>query len=70
MTIDVQQVIRDRLSPAEAAEYLGVKVQTLAVWRTARRYDLAFIRIGSRIQYKKADLDAFIERRRVAAAAE
>jgi excisionase family DNA binding protein len=58
---------RDRLSPIEAAEYLGVRVQTLSVWRTSRRYPLPYVKIGSKVQYRRADLDKFIESRVVGA---
>lgn len=43
-----------------AAEYLGVKTQTLASWAANGRYELSFVRIGRRVLYRIADLDAFI----------
>jgi len=48
------------LSRREAAHYLGVKEQTLAVWLCTKRYNLPFVRIGRLVKYKKSDLDAFI----------
>lgn len=51
------------LSPAQAAEYLQVKVATLAVWRSNGRYNLSYVKIGSRVQYRLSDLDAFIAER-------
>ena len=61
---DVQ---KNLFSPPEAVEYLGhiVEEQTLAVWRCNRRYPLPYCRIGRRIAYRKADLDAFVESRTV-----
>ena len=53
----------ERLTPEEAAEYLGVKTQTLAAWRSSGRYELRFIRAGRCIRYRKSDLDAWMERR-------
>ena len=58
--------INRRLTPAEAAEMLGVGVQTLAVWRCNRRYPLPFIRLTPRcIRYELRDVERFIESRRV-----
>lgn len=51
------------LTPAETAQILGVKIATLAVWRSARRYPLAYVRVGRRIRYKAEDVQAFIEAR-------
>ena len=49
-------------SRKEAATYLGISPQTLAVWACNKRYDLPFIKIGRRVMYRLADLQAFIER--------
>lgn len=46
----------------EAALYLGVKEQTLALWAHANRYDLPYYKIGRHAKYKLEDLDGFIER--------
>lgn len=54
------------LAPPEAAELIGVSVQTMAQWRSNRRYKLSWCRIGRKIFYKEADLLAFVESRRVA----
>ena len=56
---------RDLLTRVEAARYLGVKVQTLGLWASTGRYELPYVRIGRLAKYRRADLDAFIERRRV-----
>jgi excisionase family DNA binding protein len=54
---------QDRLSNQEAASYLGVKPETLDVWRSSGRYSLPFVKIGRRVFYRKSDLDSFIESR-------
>ncbi|MCB0832176.1 MAG: helix-turn-helix domain-containing protein [Bacteroidetes bacterium] len=51
----------DLLSRQEAAEYLGVAEQTLAVWKCTGRYDLPYVKIGKLVKYRKTDLDRFIE---------
>lgn len=48
------------LSRIEAAEYLGVKKNTLDVWASTGRYNLRYIKIGSSAKYRKEDLDDFI----------
>ena len=45
----------------EAASYLGIKEQTLALWAHANRYDLPYYKIGSTAKYKLEDLERFIE---------
>jgi len=48
------------LTRREAAAYLGVAEQTLAVWKCTGRRTLPFVKIGRLVRYRKADLDAFI----------
>lgn len=48
------------LSRREAAEYLGISKQTLAIWNCTGRYRVPFIKIGRLVKYRKSDLDAFI----------
>lgn len=48
------------LSRIEAAKFLGVRPQTLAVWATTHRYALPYVRVGRLVKYRLADLEAFI----------
>jgi len=48
------------LTPAQAAEILGVTIGTLAVWRCTARYPLSFVKIGRRVKYRLADINNFI----------
>lgn len=48
------------LTRRQAAAYLGVAEQTLAVWKCSGRYLLACIKIGRLVRYRKCDLDDFI----------
>jgi excisionase family DNA binding protein len=50
---------RSNLTRDEAAAYLGIKPQTLAVWASTGRYGLPFVKVGRSVRYKLADLDAF-----------
>lgn len=51
------------LTPKQAAEFLGVKETTLANWRSTKRYNLPFIKVGSLVRYKLSDLIIFTENR-------
>lgn len=55
----------DLLTRREAAAYLGVTPETLAVWASTRRYPLRFIKIGRLSKYRKSDLDDFINSRTI-----
>jgi excisionase family DNA binding protein len=53
------------LSRKEAAELLGVKVDTLAVWQSTQRYHIPVVKVGRLARYRYSDLLDFIERRTV-----
>jgi excisionase family DNA binding protein len=53
----------DLLSDKEATEYLGLADGTLAVWRCNGRYQIPFIKIGTKVRYRRAQLDAWLESR-------
>ena len=48
------------LTAEETAEILGVKPQTLAVWRCAKRYGLPYLKLGRSIRYRLVDVESFI----------
>ena len=51
------------MTPRDAAVYIGVKINTLAVWRMTNRYGLPFVKLGKVVRYRKADLDIWIKNR-------
>jgi len=51
------------LTRAEAAEFLGMRPQTLAVWALTGRYNLPCIKVGRSVRYRLSDLEAFLDRR-------
>jgi predicted site-specific integrase-resolvase len=57
--------VSELLSPKHTAELLGVTTGTLAVWRCKRRYQLRFVKIGSKVRYRSEDIQRFIEARSV-----
>ncbi len=54
------------LTRQQAAEYIGLKAQTLAVWALSGKH-LPVIHVGRSVRYRRSDLDAFIERQTVPA---
>lgn len=49
----------------EAAEYIGVTEGTLANWDCTKRYEIPKYKIGRLVKYRKADLDKWLETRKV-----
>jgi excisionase family DNA binding protein len=68
--IDMPTTEKTRLTEIEAAEFLGVRRQTLAAWRCLGRHDLPFEKIGRLVRYRMADLEAFCAARRGTSCAE
>jgi excisionase family DNA binding protein len=58
-------VSSDLLTREQAAQFLGVKAQTLAVWASTKRYALPMIKVGSLARYRRSDLERFLESRTV-----
>lgn len=53
------------LDEAAAAELLGIKRQTLSVWRSTGRYGLPYVKIGRCVRYRRSDLAKFLDDRTV-----
>jgi excisionase family DNA binding protein len=51
------------LTPGEAADFLGLSPGTLAIWPCKKRYPLRYVRVGSRVKYRRRDLEAFLDAR-------
>lgn len=51
------------LNTEEASQYLGVTRDTLAIWRTTRRYELPYIKVGRLVKYRLTDLDEWLNNR-------
>lgn len=63
MQIQNQQKATPLLSRREAAEFLGVRESTLAVWHTTNRYPLPVIKVGRLARYRRDDLERFLDQR-------
>ena len=55
------------LTEEQAARYLGVKPASLQVWRSKRRYSIAYIKVGRLVRYRQSALDKFLASREIAA---
>lgn len=53
------------LTRREAAEYLGVRPETLAVWYCTGRYRLPVVKVGRAVRYRLGDLEAWLASRTV-----
>jgi predicted DNA-binding transcriptional regulator AlpA len=51
------------LTRTELAEYLGISPSTLAVWRYRRQGPVG-VKVGNRLRYRLADVDAWIDANR------
>ena len=58
------------LTRREAAEYLGVKPQTLAAWHVTGKYKLPLVKVGRSVRYRLADLEKWLAARTVGAVGE
>jgi hypothetical protein len=45
----------------ESAQFLGIKPTTLQVWRSTKRYPLAFVKVGRLVRYRQSALGAFFQ---------
>ena len=53
------------LNEQQAAELIGVQPTTLQVWRSTKRYSLAYIKVGRLVRYRLSALNAFLASREV-----
>jgi excisionase family DNA binding protein len=55
----------DLLDTQAAASYLNIKPHTLEIWRSVRRHEIPYIRVGKLIRYRRSVLDAWLEARTI-----
>lgn len=48
------------LTPKQVSEYIGVPVNTLAIWRCTGRVNLPYVKIGRAVRYRREDVERFI----------
>ena len=60
---EIIQRNRDLLDEKAAAKLLDLKPGTLSVWRSTGRYQIPFVKVGHRVRYNRADLEAWLDSR-------
>lgn len=60
---EIIQRNRDLLDEKAAAAVLDVKPGSLSVWRSTGRYSIPFLKIGSKVRYRRSDLENWLESR-------
>jgi excisionase family DNA binding protein len=61
--MSTNDLTNELLTRQQAAELLGVRPQTLAVWASTKRYDLPVVKVGRNIvRYRRRDVEAFLAR--------
>lgn len=45
------------ITPHKVSSILGVTTQTLAAWRCTGKYNLKFVKIGSKVMYRLEDVE-------------
>ena len=64
MTIEtIVRASRELLNEKQAATYLDLSPGTLSVWRSTGRYNLIFVKIGSKVRYRLSDLENWVASR-------
>ncbi|OJW51794.1 MAG: hypothetical protein BGO67_07065 [Alphaproteobacteria bacterium 41-28] len=53
------------LSRREAADFLGIKEVTLAIWKSTKRHGLPVVKVGRLAKYRYGDLLEFVERQTI-----
>lgn len=53
------------VNDTQAAEFLGVKPQTLRAWRSRNTVHIPFFRIGRAVRYRISDLQAYVDKQMV-----
>ena len=55
---------QDKLTSKDAATYIGVSATTLNIWRSKKKFQIPYYKVGSRVYYTKNDLNEFMRRQR------
>ncbi len=63
MSATVTNAADELLDTGPAAGVIGVAANTLSVWRMHGRHNLPFIKIGSRVKYRRSDLEKWLAAR-------
>lgn len=62
-TLDSAAYHDELVDERTAAAIIDVAPGTMSVWRSTGRYKLPFVKIGRKVRYRRADLQAWLEKR-------
>ena len=62
--VKLEPIKRSTLTASETAEYLGVSIDT--IYKLCREKKIVHFRIGSRLLFKKAAIETWIEQKMIA----
>ena len=65
MVVAVEPNPNELLTPEQVEEEYGMNAGTLAVWRSTRRYALAYVKLGRMIRYRRSAIEQFLESRTI-----
>ena len=51
------------LTRDQAAEFLNIRSQTLALWASTGRHNLPFVKVGRCVRYRRSDLEKWLAER-------
>lgn len=63
-TIALPADAAELLTPAQAANIVGMATRTLAAWRSLGRHSLPYLKVGGRVRYRRQDVEAWLNGRR------
>lgn len=50
------------LKPDEVADMLGIKLNTLGMWRCYKKHERSWVKIGKSVRYRPEDVRAYIDK--------
>ena len=59
----IDKNIQKLLNTSQAAERLTLTPQTLECWRSTKRYQLPYVKVGRLVRYREQDIEQFINSR-------
>jgi excisionase family DNA binding protein len=59
------QPVSQLITRKQLAGVLGVAERTLSNWATDGRYELPYVKIGSKVMYRRSDVERWLEKRTI-----
>ena len=63
--MQTNQTFPKLLRTEQAAALLDISPGTLGIWRSTKRYELSYVKVGRLIRYLESDILRFIKQRRI-----